>query len=289
MEELLRNWKPIKKTDYELLFEDANTLHHAAQFLTFAAQSYLPAKADDSHTACYWITGTHMVKGREIPTASEAIRIGLRYPGVELVILDSTSDVIAGKSFLGNTKEEMLNWFKSKLKEYGLNTTQFNSVLSYKLPPNKTDNGAPFEIEKPENLEELSNYRSNGHMLLTHFAERFSTSDEVLVWPHHFDEGVHVPMVFKGNEVTHSLSFGLAVPDTYYNSPYFFVTAWRKNGLEYEALPNLKGPGKWHSEGWTGQVLEGRELTGLRSEAQAETAIHFLEEAISNATELLVA
>ena len=135
----------------------------------------------------------------------------------------------------------------------------------------------------------MAAYRTNGHVLLSHFANRFATAGEPLVWPHHFDEGVLIPMKFEDEKLVSSIGIGLAVPDTYYDHPYFYVNTWSKDGVDYSQLPDVSKPGLWHTREWTGQVLIGKELTGLRREAQAETAFRFMEQAIQNALELITA
>jgi len=43
----------------------------------------------------------------------------------------------------------------------------------------------------------------------------------------------------------------------------------------------------WHDHEWTGQVLEGRSLTGLNQKEQEDVALGFMKQALENA--LLVA
>ncbi len=287
MNEILNNWNELNKVDFSVLAKDSNTVHHAAQLMAYAAKRLIPEKEDDSHTSSYWIPNKNFLEGREINTDKGKVRIALNYPELKLMITDDKLNVIHQKAFIGNTKGYMLEWLASELKTLGLHTDHFDGKMHYEIPSHEVENGSEFEVLDEKNLIELANYRTNGHLIITYFASRFSSADEVLVWPHHFDEGLYIPLKFENGAATHSVGIGLAVPDSYYDNPYFYVTTWAKDGMEYNDLPETKGPGKWHTHEWTGQVLEGKDLTGLRKEAQAETAIHFMETAIQNALDLV--
>ena len=266
MDEILQNWIELNKTDFELLGRDSNTLHHAAQFLAYAAKVLVPKKDDDSHTIGFWIPNKNMLAGREVETRSGEIRLALEYPEFKLMLTGEDLDELKAMPFSGNTRQGILSWLNHELKTQRLDKANLSAEMHYEIPSHETDSGAQFEILEMSNLKELANYRSNGHMILEYFAGRYPSASEVLVWPHHFDEGVYIPITYEDEVVTQSISLGLAVPDAYYDNPYFYVTAWKKTGLDYEDLP---------------------EIIGLRKEAQAETTIHFMENAIQNAMDLL--
>ena len=50
------NWKALNKIDDPRLFEARGQLHQAVQLLAAAGISYIPHRADDSHTAMLWST-----------------------------------------------------------------------------------------------------------------------------------------------------------------------------------------------------------------------------------------
>jgi hypothetical protein len=287
MEEILENWIELHRGDFSSLAKDSHTVHHAAQFIAYAAKHLIDEKKDDSHTAAYWIPDKNMLAGHKIKAADGDIVIALNYPELQLLIINESLETMSQKEVLGNTKQDLLEWMAVELNNFGLITSHLDGKMHYDIPTHETEQGMPFQVVDKKNLEELAHYQTNGHMVLSYFASKFATANEVMVWPHHFDEGVYIPVSFENESVIQSIGLGLAVPDTYYDNPYFYVITWEKAGMDYGHLPELRKAGKWHTQDWTGQVLEAKEIVGLRKEAQAETTIHFMENAIQNAMDLL--
>ena len=287
MKEILENWIELNRVDFSSLEKDSHTVHHAAQFIAYATKQLIDEKKDDSHTAAYWIPDKNMLAGHKIAAADGDIVIGLNYSELHLLITNESLEIISQTETLGNTKKDLLEWMVVELKNHGLISSHLDGKMHYDIPTHETERGEPFQLIDKKNLQELAHYRTNGHMILNYFSGRFASANEVLVWPHHFDEGVYIPVSFENESAIQSIGLGLAVPDTYYDNPYFYVTTWEKTAREYEHLPELRKAGKWHTQEWTGQVLEAKEIVGLRKEAQAETTIHFMENAIQNAMDLL--
>jgi hypothetical protein len=116
---------------------------------------------------------------------------------------------------------------------------------------------------------------------------KYSDKSPMRIWPHHFDDGLLINLKRDDEGVTSLVSMGLAMPDKYYNQPYFYVNAWSKEGINYSKLPPLKSKGEWHVDEWYGQVLKAEDFACYtNSSEQEETCRQFLEEAISNAVKM---
>jgi len=283
----MNNWKHLTFNRFDEMEKASNTIHHAAQFIAYAGIHFVEAKADDSHTSAEWLPEKNWLAGQTIKAGRNRIRVILDYPGFVIRIADEHLTPLHTIMLAGQTKQEVLNQLAGHLQSLGLDTSGFNDKLHYQIPHHEVDDGAAFGMPPKELLDELANYRIDGHMMMVRFAERFQTASPVLVWPHHFDEGSYIPLQFEGGEAVGSVSIGLAVADAYYPYPYFYVTAWKKEGINYEHLPEIKLPGKWHTHEWTGQVLEGNSLVNIEKGKQEEIVNNFLEKALENAARLV--
>ena len=287
MIELKQNWEPLSFTNFNELAETSNTVHQAAQFIAMAGKHFVSEKPDDSHTTAIWHPNKKWLVGQKIKTSDKSIRLVLDYNEFALLIIDDDLISYHRKELAGLTKNEVFLWLSLALHDAGLDTSSFNDKMQYEIPDHLVDHNGVFSIDNPECLSELARYRSNGHLVLTQLAVAFSSSNPVYIWPHHFDEGCYVPFQFENSEAISSLSFGLAMPDVYYNNPYFYVTTWKKKGDNISKLPELPPPGKWHTHEWKGQVLEAKNLVELSSKDQLETTLEFMELAIENARRLI--
>lgn len=266
----------------------SETLHHAAQFIAMAANHFIPKEKDDSHTNEDWIPGKNWLIGNVIESPNGRIHVALDYPLLVLIVCNEKLEPIAEYELSGKTKLDGFNWLNNQLWKLGLEVELFESDLHYMIPDHPVFHGAKFEMNIPKHFLELANYRSNGHALLKEMSSRFEDKSDVKIWPHHFDDGVIINMVRKEDEVQSLISMGLAIADSYYDQPYFYVNAWKKDGVDYSNLPSLPSGGIWHTKEWTGQVLCADKFSSIVTHEEQEKACEeFLEKAIDNAISLL--
>jgi hypothetical protein len=85
-------------------------------------------------------------------------------------------------------------------------------------------------------------------------ARLLGTMTPLVVWSHHFDLSM---LYFVSGSDEHSdphLNFGFAPESPGIPRPYFYVYAYpMPDGLVNQPLPT---PARWHTEGWTGVVLD---------------------------------
>ena len=289
MEELLKFWKRLEVKDPAEMLDASNTLHHAAQYISMAGGYFIPKNQDDSHSNTTWHPSKNWLVGNSINTPSGKIRIALNYPLLVLIITDEVLKPISEIAIDGKTRKEVFEWLKEKLKEQGLNVDAFRPKLHYEIPDHQVMHGETFKMKNPLHYMELAFYRTNGNILLAHFSDLIKPGEPVNVWPHHFDDGSYLPLQFEESGApSGAISLGLAVADPYYPEPYFYVTAWKSEGVNYENLPTLDKPGLWHKHEWRGQVLKASDIAGFeRAKDQLEVSYNFLDQATKNALKLI--
>lgn len=284
---MIFDWNYLKTGRAEDLAKASNTVHHAAQLVSLAGKCLLPERDDDSHTAMKWHSGKNLLVGQVIRFPDDYLHLAFDYNNFSLLLVDEDLKVLHSKSLDGHTWQYMYNWLRNTLSQFGFDAGLMSDKLHYELPVHPVDEGYEFVMPEATLLEELAAYRSNGHLIISHFAAEFNSAYPVYIWPHHFDEACFVPLLFDEGEVIGSIHFGLSIPDEFYDSHYLYVTAWKKDKIDYSKWPTIDKPGRWHKKGWKGQVLPGSALIGLPADEQAQTAINFMEQAINNARGLV--
>lgn len=289
MIELLKDWKRLEINNPAEMFEASNTLHQAAQFIAMAGNYFIPKKADDSHTNAQWNSHKNWLIGNPIKTPNGIIKIALDYPLLVLIIANNNLKPIAEIALDGKTRLEVFDWFTHKLSEQGLDVSDFKPIMHYEIPDHPVLHGKAFKMNNPLHFMELGFYRTNGNLLLEYFTKKIKPGEPVRVWPHHFDDGSYLPMQFDSNgAVTGSISLGVAVADPYYPEPYFYVTTWKLDGINYDKLPTIEKPGFWNKKEWIGQVLKGSDIAAFeRSKEQLEISFRFFKQATNNALGLI--
>ena len=281
------NWLEVGLTDGLMLSECSNILHHACRYIALTGKYFIEEAPDDSHTSAVWIPEKQWLAGQSFDTIQGQFKVALNYTGLALMIVNDELKVANELSLSGKTDAEAFSWLEEQLRALKLNTKEFKNQLHFEIPFHPIDEQGVFEIPSARYFKELSKYRTNGHQVLVDFAAGYHRAEPVLLWPHHFDEGCHIPQQTDGNKTTASFSIGVAPPDKYYTFPYFFVITWAKNGIDYSNLPPIGKPGSWHTHEWTGQVLAGDRLIRLSKTDQYKTVYTFMEAAINNALTLL--
>ena len=267
---------------------DSETIHQAAQFIAMAGKNFIPEKADDSHTNAKWIVDKNWLAGNEIVTPVRKIRVVLDYPLLVLIVADEDLVPIVEIAMNGRTRQEIFDWLSEQFAILKLDVSGFTPALHYEIPDHPVMHGKPFDMKNPLYYRELANYRTNGDILLGHFTSLVKPDEPVRVGPHHFDDGSYLPMRFKDNQPIASISLGMAVADPYYDEPYFYVTVWTSDGIDYTNKPMVSPPGKWHEKEWMGQVLTAVEIVKHDlSEEQIAVSYRFMEQAIKNAMSLI--
>ncbi len=282
--DIINRWQ-ILSIHPQKLQADANNLHQATQLVAMAGKYFIPEAADDSHTASRWIPEKDLQLGNLITAGKQDFHVGLSYPDFALQILSADRTALTAFPLNGKTFPEAFQWLHGQLETQGLDAGKLLPKMHFDIPDHPVKHGNPFRVENFENMQELARHRTNGHLLQQYFLELLHREEELFIWPHHFDEGLYLPLTFEGEAPTSSISFGLAMPDVYYPEPYFYITAWEKEvKISIKDVKNIT-PGHWHQQDWSGQVLETYIIVQAEKSAsgQAAMTMDFLQKAINNA------
>ncbi|OEK06260.1 hypothetical protein [Roseivirga misakiensis] len=283
------NWSLLSSVDPKTLAPAIEQIHRGVQFIAMAGKHYIKNEPDDSHTNLRWLPREEVLAGNWIRERQGNFRFAMRPKDLTLIAYNADMKGVANYPLNRKTNDEALEWIKDQLTTFGKDAGLMKMDIHYDIPTHETDNGAPYQFENPELFEEMAKYRSNSNLALEYFAQSYKTSSTVRTWPHHFDHGVYIPMVFDdGEDPIKSFSIGMGIPDPASEEPYYYITTWSKDGdNEYKDLPKLPH-GQWISEPFKGAVLKASEIVKSKSAAQqSKIVMDFLKAGIAASLNIL--
>jgi len=260
-------------------------LHWAAQFIASAGQTFAEPAADDSHRAMTWDVDARAFVS--VPFAGPyPFRAALRPEDLTLLFLDRTGAVLGSESLADKSRDEGYQWMKLALATYLGGAPPEIERPEFELPEHPVQYDARFTAGRDKQLGALSAlFGSAASMLHAVVADRTDAS-AIRCWPHHFDIATLITVAQDADgTATSTVGVGMAPTGDGYDGWYWYVSPWPSP--EESALPALGGRGAWHTEGWTGAVLQGAEVTALPSAEREDAVRAFLTEAIGAATESL--
>lgn len=270
-------WQRVGSVAPNQLGEARDMLHHAAQLLALVGASYVPARADDSHTSMVWLQDREAL-ATQLVEAPRPFRVALRIADLTLLMIDMTGSDPAVFALAGRTRDEAIAWLRARSGDAGRDPAALRTSLHFSIADHATDHGAAF-VRHEEPVVELARWFGNASALLA--ARRLlqaSGAGEVRCWPHHFDIATLVTM---SSGPFQTIGVGMSPGDASYGEPYFYVAP---SPRPEAALPPLV-TGCWHTTGWFGAVLLGAEITRLSdSAAQASLVRRFIDSAWSALT-----
>ena len=223
--------------------------HHAVQLATAAAISYLPPKADDSHTNLEWLASDGRLASNRIPS-SKPFRIAVRAADLEFSLLDANDAVLASMPLNQRTIGDAAGWLRTRLRDLGVDPRLFTLRRHYEIPHHAVDDGARFDTSDTEAFTQLSAWFDTGATILQSMQDLSGHTSDVRCWPHHFDIAVLID-VAPGK----TIGVGMEPGDVYYDEPYFYVNT--TPALTSPPSVALPSGGVWHAREWIGAVLRG--------------------------------
>lgn len=273
-------WSAIRPDQARALTDARLQVHHAAQFATALAISYLQARDDDSHTNLQWTDSLGALVSNAVQLDSSTVRVGLRIADLSLLVVDAKGRAVATRPLTGHTIADAQKWLAGELQLAGLDPARLTLKRHFEIPPHAVGRGVPFDTSHAGQFVQLAHWFSNGASVLGELAVATTGASEVRCWPHHFDIATLIT-VGPGK----STGAGLEPGDAYYDEPYFYVNAHPEPSREKLTAP-LDGGGAWHTREWVGAVLPGSRFAGDDS-AQALQARKFLDSAVAACRGLL--
>lgn len=274
------NWQLLIHSFDGKLQEALMQQYHASQYLAMVGKHLVTQMEDDSNTNFSFQPEKRMFVGQEL---SGGNKLGLSLDSLDLLLLDSTNQVISMIPLVGKTTSWAFNDMKQILDEQGIDTGNLKNKLHYDLPDHPLNHDADFDATDHASIQELISQRHNANLVLHKIVEKYRETEPIRTWPHHFDTGSLIPVEHNDSgQLSMSLGIGWAIPDTMISEPYFYLSFWSEENIPLPAeMPALKN-GVWMTPGWKGAVLALSELLGHHSEEQQmAAALSFFNDGIA--------
>jgi hypothetical protein len=276
-------WQDVDPALARDLVDTRLQLHHAAQLATAIGISYVPKRADDSHTNLEWLRAREALASRFVDTPTP-FRVAMRPSPFALLLLDASNEIVTELSLSGRTIEDARRWLQSVLPSVGADPEKLTLKRHYVIPTHPVHDGAPFDASHERAFRELGSWYDNAASVLTELADVTPSASEVRCWPHHFDIATLIEVVpARDGQYAHTVGVGLEPGDNYYAEPYFYVNMYPSPPESRVSAP-LSGSGMWHTHEWVGAVLPGSHLLTTSQRLQVES---FLGSAVRICTELV--
>jgi len=239
-------------------------LHVLCQIIGKANRTFVPEKADESHTNLYFDSWGNKILGRWIQTEAGNVIVTLDLSTFNFEVLNSSRKKILTVSSLGRTIEEIEIEFETLLPKTGIDPTGFRAPMYHEIPVYPFSN-LPQEAIEQKALDQWKYFRKLANQSCYNFLDYAQAGSEVRIWPEHFDTGVYFEY---GGKI--GIGFGFAMEDNMAGAPYFYMAGYPKNGsLVFENLPESSG-WKWElGEHWKGAILPVT-LLETKSDSQIE-------------------
>lgn len=288
--ESIEKWKALyNEPDIETLNKDINILHHASQLIALAGHYYGEPKEDDSNTAFRFSCKNECFTGVNIGIEKPLI-IGLNLKSFKLLILDENKKPIKKLKLDKCNFQSAFDFIKKSLENHGFNTGVFLPEMHYEIPGFDFNPDYIFKKPSKQSLEFHIALRNNFQVISKLFTSVFTSTSEVLIWPHHFDSAV---LIYSGGSnldgKESTVGLGLAIADDVAPEPYFYVNPWAKKGIKYpKQMPELPS-GKWGEKDWKGAYLTLSELMKAETgKLRYQRATSFYSSAIETSHKILI-
>lgn len=275
----MAEWNGIGVVSTEELAEARVQAHYAAQWLARVARNFVPAAADDSHSALSWNAEHQALVTQPIEGSKGPFCFGLKVADLALVVI--TDHANTPVPLQDHTETQVEAWIRASLLEQGVDRDKALNFppLPYDLPDHAiSDSGKYGEGLNEAALGELAAWFDGAASLFAAGPGKEAGASPVRLWPHHFDIATLISLDDVGGENGRSVGVGLSPGDESYGAPYFYISPWPYP--DPDALSDLSA-GRWHTEGFTAAILEASDITG------GADAGAFLEEAVGACKKVL--
>jgi len=273
------SWKTIGTVSPGELSQARIQLHWAAQLVSAAGASLLPAEADYAHTNLGWDSDLGVLAGRHV--GARSLRAALVFEGLELAVIDGRRER-SSMRLAGHTLQQALGWLGDELTGGG-------SALAlpvHEMPSDTVGEGGVFSDARSGARVELAAWFANAFASIRETVADEPGASPVRCWPHHFDVASLITLDSAASaEDARSIGVGFSPGEGSYDQPYFYVTPWPYPNTG--DLPPLAAGAHWHTEGWTGAVFTGEQLICVPPAEQQRTVRHALDRAVAACRELL--
>lgn len=255
-------------------------LHWATQVLAGAGQTFVAERTDDSHRALTWSDDLMGFVG-EAFTEGYPFRVALKVEDLTLRLLQRDGSSLGALALGGVTLDDAYAWVRAGLSQYMGGTGPEIQRPDFEIPGHRVGEGAPFAMDRTGERRTLTALYAGAADVLrqvqVHARDTWTVPaiSAVRCWPHHFDIATLLTVApARGDEAARTVGVGMAPMGGGYDAWYWYVTPWPYP--EPTALPELEGPGRWHTDGWTGAVLAGDDVVALAPAERRDRVVSFL-------------
>lgn len=225
-------------------------LHLLCQILGKANRTFVPAKADESHTNLYFDPCGNRILGRWIQNRSGGVLFALDLGSLSFDVYNAFRSKVLSVPSIGKTLEEIEMELESLLPEIALDPKGFRTPMSREIPEYPFSHQA-IEAIDAKSMDQWKYFRKLANQSCYDFLGYAQVESEVRIWPEHFDTGIYFE--FAGQI---GIGFGLAMKDSMLGEPYFYMAGYPKTeSLIFDKLPQ-SSHWKWElGEHWKGVIL----------------------------------
>jgi hypothetical protein len=279
----MRDWETLGGVEPRGLIEVRLQLHWLAQAAAAVGKQLLAHRPDFSEQSFQWSAELRALV--QDPVAGKRpFRAGLRPSPPALLLASDDSEILRELPLDGRTVEEAYEWMRARVEELLGRPLEQPLERPGEMPRHPLADGARCSFPSAEAGAELGRYFAGADRLLRRVRDRNPGASAVRCWPHHFDIATAIALDAAADaETARSIGAGLSPGDERLGEPYFYVLPWP---APRDDLPGLAGGGWWHTQGWTGAVLEASRFTGTGAD-QAKQAESFLDSAVAACRRLL--
>lgn len=280
-------WTTLGEVPPAELHDALIEVHWAVQFVASAGQTFVEPREDDSHRAMIWDPGLESFVGEGF-AGPYPFRLSLRPEDLTLVLLDRTDEALGALPLAGVTRKEGYEWLATGLATYMGAPAPRIERPEYELPEHPVARGAPFSEGQRAQLRAISALYGSAARVLEELAGAWADASPVRCRPHHFDIVTLLSLAGAGGgDAARTVGVGMAPRGGGYDAWYWYVNLWPYP--ESAALPDIGGPGVWHTNGWTGAVLSGDAVVSVPAQERPRLVTDFTDAAVAAAAGLLEA
>lgn len=290
-------WITVAEVPPADLRESSLELHWAAQYVAAAGQTFVDARADDSHRSMTWDFELGALVGEEF-SGGYGFRVALRPDDLTLRLLDRTRTVLGVQPLSGVTLEDGYDRLADAFRTYMGHSPDI-ARPEYDLPPHALADGAPFALGRQNERAALQALYGSAADLLGKSAAGRDGASAVRCWPHHFDIATLLTVVegaAGGSTPEDSIDSDASTPRTVgigmapygggYEDWYWYVNPYPYPS--HDQLPTLTPPAHWHTDGWVGAVLRGAQVAATPASEREALVSSFVTEAVAVSIKALV-
>jgi hypothetical protein len=249
-------------------------LHWLCQIIAKANRTFVPKKADDSHTSLYFDALGNRVMGRWISTEGHACIFTLNLANQQVEVLNAQHQVVAAVETIAKVRAQLEAEISALLPRLGLAPEGFTDALHYEIPAYDFAD-KPIPLLDATSIDEWKHYRQLANEACSLLLGNAGLGEEIRIWPHHFDTGIYFKLSSKMG-----IGFGLAMEDAMAGAPYFYMSAYPAEGtIDYK---NVQEGEAWRweiGEYWKGAILPIDQLENKSLMEQQQLLKSYLREA----------